>query len=80
MKNRKGIITVGFSSYYGDLSVVLEIEDLLRECVYVTSGYLEDEGSVLVVPEQPQSIRCALTSDTLMPEEEYRATRFNEDE
>ena len=51
MKNRKGIITIGFNTFYADLSVVLEIEDLLAKCHPVSQRYLDSEGIVLVEKE-----------------------------
>ncbi len=51
MKNRKGIITIGFNTFYADLSVVLEIEDLLAKCHPVSQRYLDSEGIVMVEKE-----------------------------
>jgi hypothetical protein len=74
MKNRKGIITIGFNTFYADLPVVLEIEDLLVKCHSVSQRYLDSEGIVLV---QTDGIRLQteLTKARLITEKEYDSWR-----
>ena len=67
MKNRKGIITIGFNNFYADLSVVLEIEDLLAKCHSVTQRYLDSEGIVLVETEGTR-LNTELTKARLISE------------
>lgn len=73
MKNRKGIITIGFNTFYADLPVVLEIEDLLAKCHPVSQRYLDDEGIVLVEAEGQYStlLNTELTKARLITKEEY---------
>ena len=72
MKNRKGIITIGFNTFYADLSVVLEIEDLLTECHPVTQRYLDSEGIVLVETEGTR-LNTELTKARLISEKLFES-------
>lgn len=74
MKNRKGIITIGFNTFYADLSVVLEIEDLLDGCVSVSQRYLDNEGIVLVETDGIR-LQTELTKALLITEKEYDSWR-----
>jgi hypothetical protein len=72
MKNRKGIITIGFNNFYADLSVVLEIEDLLAKCHPVTQRYLDSEGIVLVETEGTR-LNTELTKARLISEKLFES-------
>ena len=72
MKNRKGIITIGFNTFYADLPVVLEIEDLLAKCHPVTQRYLDSEGIVLVETEGTR-LNTELTKARLISEKLFES-------
>jgi len=72
MKNRKGIITIGFNNFYADLSVVLEIEDLLAKCHSVNKRYLDSEGIVLVETEGT-GLNTELTKARLISEKLFES-------
>jgi len=74
MKNRKGIITIGFNNFYADLPVVLEIEDLLAKCQPVSQRYLDGKGLVLVETEGTR-LDTELTKARLITEQEYGSLR-----
>lgn len=72
MKNRKGIITIGFNTFYADLPVVLEIEDLLAKCHPVNQRYLDSEGIVLVETEGTR-LNTELTKARLISEKLFES-------